>query len=116
MATTTAFPPSAPESQPPMSAISRITGIFFSPGATFRDIALRPSWIAPMILLLVIWFGLCTTLVKRTDWVDYTKQQLEENKFVASRHDDLTDDQKEAAYEQGPQRSQISHYLRLAAR
>src|SRR6266704_1573680 len=72
MATTTAVPPAAPEPQPQMSAIGRIVGVFFSPGVTFRDIALRPNWIAPMILLIVVWCGLCATLVKRANSVDYT--------------------------------------------
>jgi len=114
MATTTAVPPAAPEPQPHMSAISRIVGVFFSPGATFKDLVQRPSWMAPMILLIVIWFGLCATLVKRADWVTYTKQQIEKNKFAASHIEALPEDQKEAAYEQGAQRSKISQYVRGA--
>ncbi len=112
MATTTAVTPAAPEPHPQMSAISRIVGVFFSPGATFRDIAQRPSWIAPMILLIVIWSGLCATLVKRADWVGYTKQQIEKNKFAASQIEALPEARKEAAYEQGAQRSKISQYVR----
>ena len=112
MATTTAVPPAAPEPQPHMSAPRRIVGVFFSPGATFRDIVLKPNWIAPMILLIVIWFGLCAALVKRADWVDYTKQQIEKNKFAASHIESLPEAQKEAAYEQGAQRSKISQYVR----
>jgi len=95
-----------------MGAISRIVGVFFSPGVTFRDIALRPNWIAPMILLIVVWFGLCATLVKRANWVDYTKQQIEKNKFAASHIEALPEAQKEAAYEQGAQRSKVSQYVR----
>jgi len=112
MATTTAVSPAAPEPQPQMSAISRIFGVFFSPGPTFSDVAQRPSWIAPMILLIVIWFGLCATLVKRADWLDYTRQQIEKNKFAASQIEALPDDKKEAAYEQGAARSKISQYAR----
>ena len=112
MATTTAVPPAAPEPQPHMSAPRRIVGVFFSPGATFRDIVLKPNWIAPMILLIVIWFGLCVALVQRADWVDYTKQQIEKNKFAASHIESLPEAQKEAAYEQGAQRSKISQYVR----
>ncbi len=112
MATTIAVPPAAPEPQPQMGAISRIVGVFFSPGVTFRDIALRPNWIAPMILLIVVWFGLCATLVKRANWVDYTKQQIEKNKFAASHIEALPEAQKEAAYEQGAQRSKVSQYVR----
>ena len=112
MATTTAVPPAAPEPQPHMSAPRRIVGVFFSPGTTFRDIVLKPNWIAPMILLIVIWFGLCVALVQRADWVDYTKQQIEKNKFAASHIESLPEAQKEAAYEQGAQRSKISQYVR----
>jgi hypothetical protein len=112
MATTSAVPPGAPDSQPHMSSISRIMGVFFSPGATFKDIVQRPSWVAPMILLIVIWFGLCAALVKRADWVDYTKQQIEKNKFAARQVEALPDAQKQAAYEQGAQRSKISQYVR----
>jgi len=112
MATTTAVPPATPEPQPQMSTIGRIVGVFFSPGATFRDIVQRPSWIAPMILLIVIWFGLCATLVKKTDWVSYTKQQIEKNKFASSQIEALPEERKEAAYEQGAGRSKISQYVR----
>lgn len=112
MATTTAVPPAASEPQPQMSAISRIVGVFFSPGPTFKDISQRPSWIAPMILMMVIWFGLCATLVKRADWLDYTKQQIEKNKFAASQIENLPDAQKDAAYQQGAERSKISQYVR----
>ncbi len=112
MATTPAAPPATPESQPQMSAISRIVGVFFSPGATFRDIVQHPSWVAPMILLIVIWFGLCAALVKRADWVDYSRQQIEKNKFAARQVEALPEAQKEAAYEQGAKRSKVSQYVR----
>jgi hypothetical protein len=112
MATTTAVPPAAPEPQPQMSAVARMAGVFFSPGSTFRDIVQRPSWIAPMILLIVIWFGLCATLVKRVDWVNYTKQQTEKMKFMASQIETMSEDRKQAVYEQGAQRSKISQYAR----
>jgi hypothetical protein len=112
MATTTAVSPAAPEPQPQMSAISRIVGVFFSPAATFKDIAQRPGWIAPMILMMVIWFGLCATLVKRADWLDYTKQQIEKNKFAARQIESLPEAQKEHAYEQGAERSKITQYVR----
>jgi hypothetical protein len=112
MATTTAVSPAAPEPQPQMSVIARIVGVFFSPGATFKDITQRPSWIVAMLLMIVIWFGLCATLVKRADWLDFTKQQIEKNKFAAAQIDNLPEAQKDRAYEQGAERSKISQYVR----
>src|ERR1035438_7102125 len=35
-----------------MGEFSRIVGVFFEPKKTFADIALRPSWLIPMILLI----------------------------------------------------------------
>jgi hypothetical protein len=98
--------------EPGLSTLQRITGVFFSPGTTFADIVKRPSWLAPMILLTVIWLGLCATLVKRADWIEVTKQQIESNKFAARSIESLSADAKEQAYEQGAQRSKISQYVR----
>jgi hypothetical protein len=112
MATTTAVSPAAPESQPGIGTIGRIVGIFFSPGPTFKDIVQKPSWIAPMLLMMVIWFGLCAVLVQRTDWLEFSKQQIEKNKFAAQAIDRLPDDQKDAAYQRGVTQSKISQYVR----
>lgn len=48
------LPPDIPDvepEQPPMSEISRVVGVFSSPSAAFRDIAARPRWWIPLILL-----------------------------------------------------------------
>ena len=109
MATT---PIPAPEAQASISPFGRIAGVFFSPKPTFEDIARKPGWIAPMLLMIVIWFALCAVLVKRTDWLDYTKQQIEKNKFAARSIESLPDAQKDAAYTQGAERSKVSQYVR----
>jgi hypothetical protein len=48
------LPPDIPDvepAQPPMSEVARLTGVFSSPSAAFRDIAARPRWWIPLILL-----------------------------------------------------------------
>ena len=113
MATTPTPTPEAQEQpQAALSPIARIIGVFFSPGPTFRDIAAKPSWAVPMILMIVIWFGLCAALVTRVDWLDYNKQQIEKNKFVASRLENMTEEQKAAIYEQGVGRAKTTQYIR----
>ena len=113
MATTpTPMPDAQAQAQAAISPIGRIIGVFFSPGPTFRDIATKPSWTVPMILMIVIWFGLCAALVTRVDWLDYNKQQIEKNKFVASRLENMTEEQKAAIYEQGVGRAKATQYIR----
>lgn len=112
MATTIAPPAPSPQPQPSMSAISRIFGVFFSPKPAFADIVRHPSWVAPMVVLLLISIGLSVTLAERTNWVEVSKEQIAKSKFAASRIDQLSDDQKERAYEQSAQRSKMIRYVR----
>jgi hypothetical protein len=36
-----------------MSEISRLAGVFFEPKKAFADIAARPRWIVPLLLMIV---------------------------------------------------------------
>lgn len=110
--TPTPMPEAQAEPKAAISPFGRIFGVFFSPGATFRDIAVKPNWAVPMILMIVVWFGLCATLVKRVDWYDFNKQQIEKNKFVASRLENMSEEQKAAIYEQGVGRAKTTQYVR----
>ncbi len=57
---TTVPPPEVAE--PPKSFGTRLVGVFFSPGETFADIARKPDWVAPLIVLMVfhaaMWEGI----------------------------------------------------------
>lgn len=52
----TPAPPSPPTEEPTarLSAMERITGVIFSPGETFKDIALKPSWFMPILVVIII--------------------------------------------------------------
>jgi Yip1 domain len=43
-----------PQSIPPKSFLSRLVGVFIEPGETFGDIARKPDWIAPLVLMLLV--------------------------------------------------------------
>ena len=113
MATTTAVPPAAPEQpQAQMSAIRRMVGVFFSPEPTFSDIVRKPSWVAPVVVLFVIWFGLNLALVQKADWVEVSKDQIAKSKFASRAVDNLPDDQKRTVYQQAASRAKITRYVR----
>jgi hypothetical protein len=38
---------------PPTGEFSRLTGVFFEPKKTFTDIAARPSWLMPTLIVIV---------------------------------------------------------------
>jgi hypothetical protein len=82
----------AMEPQPAgMGEFSRIIGVFFEPKKTFADIAQRPGWIVPMILVILCVIGVSTAISQRIGWERILRHQMETN----SRLQQLTPEQKE---------------------
>jgi hypothetical protein len=90
MATTT-MP--APEAQAPINHFGRIIGVFFSPTQTFASIAQRPSWLAPLLLMVIL--GTCVGALMNTkmNWGEYIRHKAEEN----TRFSQLSEEQKDQA-------------------
>lgn len=112
MATSTSMPAPEAQSRPAISPVGRILGVFFSPKATFEDIARSPSWVAPMMVLLVISIGLSVALARRADWVEVSKEQIAKSKFASRQIDSLSEDQKAAEYEKAAARGKMIRYVR----
>jgi hypothetical protein len=98
--------------QPRLGAFARVTGVFFDPKNTFADIARSPSWLPPLLILFLIWLGLSAVMVRRVDWVEFSKEQISKSKFAAAQIDQLKDEQKDAAYSQAAGRSKIIRGVR----
>lgn len=92
MATTTVgAPDSAPEPQQRINHFGRIIGVFFSPGATFADIARSPSWVLPVVLMMVLGAGVAFVMNQKVDWRDVAAKRIEESPRAAN----LSPEQKE---------------------
>jgi hypothetical protein len=103
--------PDAP-AEPRMSAFARIAGVFFTPKAAFADVVKKPTWLAPVLLLMVIYMGLSVVLAQRVNWYEATKEQIAKNKFAAGRIDQLSDEEKDRIFTQGAQRGKVFRYVR----
>jgi Yip1 domain len=113
MATTPVSTPAPePEAQAMISPFDRVIGVFFTPKPTFDDIARRPNWIVPMLILILVYAGLNVALVRRADWVEVSKDQIAKNKFASRQIDQLPEDQKSRAFEQAAERAKIVRYVR----
>src|SRR4051812_12699565 len=70
-----------PEPQPKgMGEASRIAGVLFEPAKTFQDIARRPGWVLPWLLLVLLGpFGIVFNyaLDKRVGFARLVDQQVE---------------------------------------
>ena len=60
---TASMPAPDAQSQPAISPIGRIVGVFFSPKATFEDIVRKPSWVLPVVLLTLFSIGVSFAIV-----------------------------------------------------
>jgi hypothetical protein len=76
-----------------MGELARLSGVVWSPGTAFRDIAARPRWWPPLVLLIVMSLAFTYTFTKRVGWERFMRQQIE----TSSRTQNLTAEQKEQA-------------------
>ena len=75
-------PENAPAVEPApagMGEFSRITGVFFEPKKAFADIAQRPRWIVPMVLVIVAIIAVTTTMSQHIGWERMFRQQAQTN-------------------------------------
>lgn len=78
MATTSASPAHAPESDS-SSSIGRLFGVLFSPKATFESIVRRPTWWLPMVVLVLLSMAVVGIFGKRGGWAPYLQKQMQSN-------------------------------------
>jgi hypothetical protein len=97
MATTTSMPGPEAQSRPAISAVGRVIGVFFSPKATFEDIARRPSWALPVVLLTLLSFCVSFAINQRINWREFMSQQIEKSSQSAN----MSPEQKEQRIEGG---------------
>jgi Yip1-like protein len=77
---TTAISPAPGEQEPEakISAIGRVFGVLFSPKATFEDIVRKPSWIAPLLLIMIFGTGAGVLIGQKVDWNSFIRKQSEQ--------------------------------------
>ncbi len=89
-----------------MSEGARLAGVFFEPKKTFADIAARPRWIVPLILLMLTAFGVAMLYSQKGVLRISTEQQMAKNPQIAQ----LPPDQREQALERGMKFATIIAY------
>ena len=88
---------SAPEAQAAIGPWGRITGIFFSPKTTFEDIARKPSWVLPVVLITLLSIAVSLAINQRINWREFMTQQIEKSPSAS----ELSPEQKEQRIEGG---------------
>lgn len=63
----------------PKSELARLTGVIWEPGATFRDIAARPRWWPPLVIIIPLSLLFIYSFTVRVGWERFFRQQSETN-------------------------------------
>ena len=67
-----------------MSEAARLGGIFFSPGKAFADIARRPRWWVPLILIAILSTIYLNAFTQRVGWDSVIRPAIESNQATQS--------------------------------
>lgn len=90
MAVTTAAVPEAPH----MGAFARVFGALFSPRATFQDIARKPSWLMPLLILILLDIAIVATFSYRVGWVAFMEKQNMQSRRAQRQMAQMTPEQR----------------------
>lgn len=65
-----------------MGEFSRLFGVFFEPKKTFEDIAERPGWLVPMLIMIVVSLVLIYLFNSHIGWEPYLRRLFDSNPRV----------------------------------
>lgn len=99
-----------PEAEP-KSFLSRLVGVFVSPGETFADVARRPDFWAPLILAIVIAIALSETMIAKIGAEQIVRSSIAQS----SRASSMTPEQIEQAVTQGAKYVHVGTFIAPAA-
>ncbi len=92
--------PSAMEPQPEgMSEFSRLTGVLFEPKKTFEDVAQRPTFWIPLILLTLIAVAATYLIASRIGWETIVRQQSQQSASAQQRMEQMPPEQRQRVEE-----------------
>src|SRR5580704_16742824 len=69
---------------PQMSEAARLIGVFFSPGKAFADIARRPQWWIPLIIMAILSTVFLNAFTQRVGWESVIRPAIERNPSTQS--------------------------------
>ncbi|MGH9709256.1 MAG: hypothetical protein ACRD37_01760, partial [Candidatus Acidiferrales bacterium] len=108
MATTTAAVPETPQH---IGAFGRLIGAIVNPRPTFEDIARKPTWLVPLLVITLVSIALTVVMGQRVDWMQVAHQRIEKSHFAAAQIDKLPADQQQAAFNRQAISGKITNYV-----
>lgn len=92
----------SPQQQAPasISSFGRVFGALFNPKATFESIAQRPTWVLPLLFLLLISVAIVAIFGQRVGWRPFMERQIATNPRAQKQMEQLPPEKREQIIEQ----------------
>lgn len=78
-----------------MGEFSRLTGVFFEPGKAFADIAERPTWFVPLLLIILATVAFYVTYGQHIGWRSFVQDQIDNNASMQRQMQNLSPEQRQ---------------------
>jgi Yip1 domain len=108
MATVGVPPQQAPVS---VNSFGRIFGVLFGPKATFESIAQRPTWVLPMLIVLLVSLATVAIIGQRVGWQLVIEKQIASSPRAQSRMEQVPADQRQRVMEQQVKFASVISYI-----
>jgi hypothetical protein len=80
-----------------VSSVGRLFGALFDPKATFESIAQRPTWVLPMLLVVILGVATVACIGQRVGWRQVIEKQIANNPRAQQQMEQLTAEQRQHA-------------------
>jgi hypothetical protein len=78
-----------------MGEFSRLSGVFFEPAKAFADIAERPRWFLPLLLIIVATVAFYVTYGQHIGWQSFVQDQIDNNARMQQQMQNLSPAQRQ---------------------
>ncbi len=92
---TVAAAPATPPSGEPLSAVARITNVFFAPSKTFTDINRSSNWVLAWLVMAVFSYLFIVVAAQKVGWEQINENQMRMNPKAQAQLDQLPKDQRD---------------------
>src|ERR1039458_5582914 len=77
-----------------MGEFSRLSGVFFEPGKAFADIAERPRWLVPLLLIIVAAVAFYVVYGQHIGWQTFVQDMMDNNARMQQQMQSLSPEQR----------------------
>lgn len=105
------MPAPAEQAPAPVSSLGRIFGVFFEPKTTFESIVRRPTWVLPMLAVIVIGVVVVFLIGSRVGWRQVIDRQIASSPRAQQRMEQVPAEKREPILEKQAKLAPIVGYV-----